>query len=264
MLNEIVLKNYRNFTDKTLSFTRQMNIIEGKGKTNLLEGIASLVDPSAKLKATDKPFNGKKSDIPDLTGVLDTSILKKSYTTKKGVKPIENNELIIYHGTNREIITSELNEDTGLNPLYGGGFYFLNWFKEDTTFKEYFNEIINQTLLDLTGFGSVKYENGGLSITHPDYGTIPLIDTNKELQFTVHLIGDILSRIAIKTSHLYGKNAALNVQALILIDDFEKHFSYEMSKRLVTVLTTMFPKCQFILTTQNPLYYSPNELINLD
>lgn len=54
-----------------------------------------------------------------------------------------------------------------------------------------------------------------------------------------------------------------DTQGIVIIDEIEAHLHLELQKKIMPILTTMFPKIQFILSTHSPFILSstPNAVI---
>lgn len=62
------------------------------------------------------------------------------------------------------------------------------------------------------------------------------------------IVVDIILRMEKKTE----KRFDFNMQGIVLIDEIETHLHLELQKRILKLLTTIFPKIQFIITTHSP------------
>ena len=56
-----------------------------------------------------------------------------------------------------------------------------------------------------------------------------------------------------------GKNFKFDMQGVVLIDEIETHLHLELQKRILKLLTTVFPNIQFIITTHSPFILSSLE-----
>ena len=56
-----------------------------------------------------------------------------------------------------------------------------------------------------------------------------------------------------------GKNFKFDMQGIVLIDEIETHLHLELQKRILKLLTTVFPNIQFIITTHSPFILSSLE-----
>lgn len=58
------------------------------------------------------------------------------------------------------------------------------------------------------------------------------------------IIGDLIMRM--ESKHRY------DLEGLVLIDEIETHLHVDLQKKIVPILTQLFPNIQFILTTHSP------------
>jgi predicted ATP-binding protein involved in virulence len=72
----------------------------------------------------------------------------------------------------------------------------------------------------------------------------------------VALIGDIARRLAIANPHSFSPLASSGV---VLIDEIELHLHPSWQRRIVPILTRVFPNCQFFLSTHSPQVLSEIE-----
>lgn len=67
---------------------------------------------------------------------------------------------------------------------------------------------------------------------------------------------DIVVDIIIRMEKKTGKNFKFDMQGIVLIDEIETHLHLELQKRILKLLTTVFPNVQFIITTHSPFILS--------
>lgn len=67
----------------------------------------------------------------------------------------------------------------------------------------------------------------------------------------VRLAGDIAYR-AIKLNPHLGKNAVLETEGVVLIDELDMHIHPSWQRKIISLLNDAFPKIQFIATTHSP------------
>lgn len=67
---------------------------------------------------------------------------------------------------------------------------------------------------------------------------------------------DIVVDIIIRMEKKTGKNFKFDMQGIVLIDEIETHLHLELQKRILKLLTTVFPNIQFIITTHSPFILS--------
>ncbi|MEM8642470.1 MAG: AAA family ATPase [Cyanobacteria bacterium P01_G01_bin.54] len=72
---------------------------------------------------------------------------------------------------------------------------------------------------------------------------------------------DIVSELILRIGS-YGAKA-YNIQGLVLIDEIETHLHVDLQKKILPLLTSFFPKIQFIVTTHSPFVISsvPNAVV---
>ena len=58
------------------------------------------------------------------------------------------------------------------------------------------------------------------------------------------IIGDLIMRM--ESKHRY------DLEGLVLIDEIETHLHVDLQKKIVPILTQLFPNIQFVLTTHSP------------
>lgn len=63
---------------------------------------------------------------------------------------------------------------------------------------------------------------------------------------------DIIVDIIIRMEKKTGKNFNFDMQGIVLIDEIETHLHLELQKRILKLLTTIFPNIQYIITTHSP------------
>ena len=62
------------------------------------------------------------------------------------------------------------------------------------------------------------------------------------------IVADIMMRMAKKTNRSF----VFNLPGIVLIDEIETHLHLELQKRIMPLLTTIFPKVQFVVSTHSP------------
>lgn len=69
------------------------------------------------------------------------------------------------------------------------------------------------------------------------------------------IVGDLMMRMESKCSY--------DIEGLVLIDEIETHLHVELQKKIVPILTELFPNIQFVLTTHSPfiLNSTPNATV---
>lgn len=70
---------------------------------------------------------------------------------------------------------------------------------------------------------------------------------------------DIISDLILKMQSKGQVNMALDQEGVVLIDEVETHLHLAMQKEIMPILTTVFPKIQFIVSTHSPFVLSSIE-----
>lgn len=86
----------------------------------------------------------------------------------------------------------------------------------------------------------------------------------KEFKFTQLPAGyraalDIISGLILKMQSQGQVNLSLDQEGVVLIDEVETHLHLSMQKEIMPILTTVFPKIQFIVSTHSPFVLSSIE-----
>lgn len=85
-------------------------------------------------------------------------------------------------------------------------------------------------------------------------------------QNVIRLAADIAYRAITLNPHL-GKNAVIDTEGVVLVDEIDMHLHPSWQKTIIADLKKTFPKIQFIVTTHSPFIVQSlraEELINLD
>lgn len=69
------------------------------------------------------------------------------------------------------------------------------------------------------------------------------------------IINDLIMRMEAKS----GLRTEFDMEGIVLIDEIETHLHLELQKKILPVLTTLFPNIQFIVTTHSPFILSSLE-----
>jgi len=102
-------------------------------------------------------------------------------------------------------------------------------------------------------------------IFNPRDYTFTLRDKQKkEFKFTQLPAGyraalDIISDLILKMQSKGQVNLSLDQEGVVLIDEVETHLHLSMQKEIMPILTTVFPKIQFIVSTHSPFVLSSIE-----
>ena len=66
------------------------------------------------------------------------------------------------------------------------------------------------------------------------------------------LVNDLIIRMEAKS----GLRAEFDMEGIVLVDEIETHLHLELQKKILPILTTLFPNIQFIITTHSPFILS--------
>lgn len=66
------------------------------------------------------------------------------------------------------------------------------------------------------------------------------------------IINDLIMRMEAKS----GLRTEFDMEGIVLVDEMETHLHLELQKKILPVLTTLFPNLQFIITTHSPFILS--------
>ena len=138
---------------------------------------------------------------------------------------------------------------------------FFEWFREREDFEnekyrdqsDYVDSqltAVRQAIESFTGFSNMRVKRNPLRMELIKAGKIydirQLSDGEKCL---LALIGDLARRLAIANPHIEN---ALHGEGVILIDEIDMHLHPLWQRDIVSKLSSVFPNCQFILSTHSP------------
>lgn len=69
-------------------------------------------------------------------------------------------------------------------------------------------------------------------------------------------IFDIINDLIIRMEAKSGLRTEFDMEGIVLVDEIETHLHLELQKKILPVLTTIFPNIQFIITTHSPFILS--------
>lgn len=87
-------------------------------------------------------------------------------------------------------------------------------------------------------------ENFQFTITMDDREPFDFNTMSKGYAAVFDIIGDLIMRM--ESQHRY------DLEGIVLIDEIETHLHVELQKKIVPILTKLFPNIQFIMTTHSP------------
>ena len=67
---------------------------------------------------------------------------------------------------------------------------------------------------------------------------------------------DIINDLIIRMEAKSGLRAEFDMEGIVLVDEIETHLHLELQKKILPILTTLFPNIQFIITTHSPFILS--------
>lgn len=67
---------------------------------------------------------------------------------------------------------------------------------------------------------------------------------------------DIINDLIMRMEANSGLRTEFDMQGIVLIDEIETHLHLELQKKILPILTTLFPNIQFIITTHSPFILS--------
>ncbi|MDE7326890.1 MAG: AAA family ATPase, partial [Lachnospiraceae bacterium] len=65
-------------------------------------------------------------------------------------------------------------------------------------------------------------------------------------------VWDIISDLILKMERATERSFIFDIPGIVLIDEIETHLHLKMQKNIMTILTTIFPNIQFIVSTHSP------------
>lgn len=124
-------------------------------------------------------------------------------------------------------------------------------YAEADSIKEWF-DTFEELLKEIFGDPELK-----LSFNYKDY-TFEIITASNSFKFTQLSDGfaaiiDIITDLILKMSSVVGRTMMLyDVPGIVLIDEVETHLHLALQRQVLPLLTRVFPKIQFIVTTHSP------------
>ena len=101
-----------------------------------------------------------------------------------------------------------------------------------------------------------------LAVTNEDNISLPVSLLSDGVQAIVSIVSDLAWRCVKLNPHL-GKEAPLQTEGIVMIDEVDMHLHPEWQQTIIQSLRSAFPKVQFIVTTHSPQVLStvPRECI---
>lgn len=103
----------------------------------------------------------------------------------------------------------------------------------------------------------------GLTLFHPDHGTLPLDRMAAGTRIAAGLTIDLASRMARANPGLGAAELLTQTPGIVLVDEIDLHLHPIWQQRIVPSLREAFPRVQFILTTHSPQVISTVEPENI-
>lgn len=99
--------------------------------------------------------------------------------------------------------------------------------------------------------GGQVYRAGHIALEHPEKGRFPLNYLSDGVRNMAALAGDLAHRCVRLNPHL-GEAAAKQTPGVVLIDEVDMHLHPRWQQLVVGLLSSTFPRVQFVLTTHSP------------
>jgi predicted ATP-binding protein involved in virulence len=109
------------------------------------------------------------------------------------------------------------------------------------------------TLLEPSGWGDISWSTlyQEATLTHKDFGILPVSQLSDGIRNSVGLIMDLACRAVQLNPHL-GERAVQAAYGVVLIDEVDMHLHPSWQQTILSSLRAAFPKIQFIVTTHSP------------
>ena len=235
--------------NKNISWTRNLNSLKGRGSLAAAKDLTSIAAQyQARMRNGDSTLN-----LP-IISYYGTGRLWAQHKEKKNDTFDKNNRSNGY-----------------IDSLDGASNdkMMKKWFKK-MTIQQYQKEetipefeavqiALQQAFSLITGYSNVKLQynldTDEIDILYFDHDKkhirIPLSQLSDGYKCTISLIADIAYRMAILNPQLLN-NVLTETNGIVLIDEIELHLHPIWQKRILNVLMSIFPKVQFIVSTNAP------------
>jgi len=279
-INQIKIENFKQFNAPfSMQFSKQINIIIGQnaiGKTTLLQaitlGLLKENSPDEETSYTKYITKGKdKSEIE----VIYQDDKKRKVTILKNrrkIKETYNRPFVLAYGSNfftdylesdpivQEMLNEEIERDFAhtiflehtnefWNPLSILRNLAISKHKKAKEKKETILTVLN-LFLEEENYALIHDSEDEARfhfVKKDDNSPLDLGQLSEGYRGNVLLITDMLIKI------LGTGREPSNVNAIVLIDEFDRHLHPKWQSKLVDRLIDVFPKIQFIMTTHNPM-----------
>ncbi|TPL58824.1 recombinase RecF [Mesorhizobium sp. B2-4-2] len=294
-VKSIKIKDVGGIRDLSLSFSPGMNILcgpNGVGKTTVLESVAhSFSFQSQILKRNALSSEGSveivadidSAEVPHVITVRDFSPMQTSpvlglHQNANKLFSLKAERSFSYYALNAIQADVEKNPNTIFEEARNGisTFDFKQWFVNRHMWAAHSNSLSNQQMsnymlavncfkiLDRAyEFHRVAADTNDIMINSPR-GEIYFEYLSSGFKSTLSIVFGIIKEIEFrfKKPHI----VANEFDGVVLIDELELHLHPDWQAKLPGILTSIFPKCQFIATTHSPHIIqaaNPKEVIAL-
>ena len=279
-INQIKIENFKQFKAPfSMQFSKQINIIIGQnaiGKTTLLQaitlGLLKENSPDEETSYTKYITKGKDKSEIEVTYQDDKKRKVTIFKNRREIKEKYNRPFVLAYGSNffTDYIESDPIVQEMLNETIESDF-------AHTIFLEHTNKFWNPLSI-LRNLAISKHKKAkekketmlkvlNLFLEEEKYALVPDSQDDARFHFVkkddnspldlgqlsegyrgnVLLITDMLIKI------LGTGREPSTVNAVVLIDEFDRHLHPKWQSKLVDKLTTVFKNIQFIMTTHNPM-----------
>ncbi len=268
------IKNFKLLEDFEIEFSKRINIIIGQnssGKTSLLQALTlALLEENFIGESNEKYHNyiTKSKEKAEITLSIDK--YKKEVEITSNERKIKNDILspfILSYGSNiftkykievtevvQDLLGSKICKDfaTSIFKDYTDEFYnpksILNELERSSNPKALeIKKLFINTINSFQDEYQIKLDNNKYCFEHNNKNIFKLENLSEGYRNNILLISDILIRVL-----GIGKTPE-KIEGIILIDEFDRHLHPKWQSNIVSRLSDIFPKIQFILTTHNPM-----------
>lgn len=254
----------------------------GSGKTSVLDAIASFLDNTS---ANDSIYNARKSiqdgnQLLKSTNYLDNELNSKSVDIKFNLSLYEIQQMykkggfvlayyksdrVFYADIPKHVEKVELKDSYSINEMPRQNFvkYLLDLKmtealsltsgkKEKADLIKAWFKNFDEMLQKIFGDDSVHLEfDEETFLFHISQKGKESFDFNT-LSSGYAAILDIVADIIIRMEKRKEKSFLFDMPGIVLIDEVDNHLHLELQKRILQLLTTIFPNIQFIVSTHSP------------